>query len=142
MVGVLFDTNVLSEFFKPSPNPRVIATLSSFEADRVYVSVLSMGELRKGVELLPPGPRQDDVRRFVDRIEREYADRLLDVDLDVAHIWGEITARGKLSGTPVPTTDGLIAATALRYGLRVVTRNVDHFESAGALVFNPWSDEV
>jgi predicted nucleic acid-binding protein len=140
MVGTLLDTNVLSEFFKPAPNPDVISLLSSLERDSVYVSVLSMGELRKGVELLSYGSRREDVRRFVDQIEREYEDRLLDIDLEIAQIWGEITARGKQAGTPVPTIDGLIAATALRHGLSVMTRNASHFESVGVLAINPWLD--
>jgi predicted nucleic acid-binding protein len=140
VVGVILDTNVLSELFRPSPNPQVIATLRPLAPETVYVSVLTMGELRNGVSLLSPGSRRDDVRRFADQIERDYRDRLLDIDVNIAQIWGEITARGKLSGRQIPTIDGLIAATALRHGLSVMTRNADHFEVAGVSVINPWQD--
>lgn len=141
MVGVLLDTNVLSEFTKPFPDQRVVETLRGLDSRRVYVSVFSLGELRKGLELLPPGAKREELRRFSERIERQYGRRLLDVDLDVAQIWGELTARGRKLGKPLNTTDGLIAATALRHGLHVMTRNVKDFEPTGVLLIDPWADD-
>ena len=74
-------------------------------------------------------------------LEAHYADRVLTVNLETAHIWGELTAEAQKLGKIVPTSDGLIAATARRHGLQIMTRNTEHFKAAGVLLLDPWNSE-
>ena len=97
-----------------------------------------MGEITKGIELLDSGARKRNLEMWLRTLEREYADRILMVDRDVAQIWGELTASAQKKGRIVSAGDGLIAATARRHGLHVMTRNVHDFEPTGALLTNPW----
>ena len=90
---------------------------------------------------MPRGPRRDEIRQWVEETETRFGDRVLGIDIEVAQIWGELTARGQQRGTTIPNIDGLIAATALRNGLYVMTRNVKDFEPTGVLLMNPWDDE-
>lgn len=97
-----------------------------------------MGEIAKGVALLDAGARQRDLMTWLNGLESNFADRLLPVDSETARVWGELTARGQQQGRTVHADDGLIAATALRHGWHVMTRNVSNFEPTGALLNNPW----
>jgi predicted nucleic acid-binding protein len=137
-VRVLLDTNILAELVKPDGNPAVKSALAEIPPGNLYVSVLTVGEIAKGVSLLDPGPKKEHLAAWLAGLERQYGERVLPVDVETAHIWGELTARGRKAGVVVPPTDGLLAATALRHGLPVMTRNTRHFEVGGALVINPW----
>lgn len=138
---VLIDTCVLSELRRPKGEPRVRRAVDSLESEDLFVSVVSIGEISKGIALLRESQNKRALAAWLLALERDYADRLLPIDLETSHIWGELTAIGQKAGKPVPVSDGLIAATAKRHGLHVMTRNTDHFEPTGVLIVNPWRAE-
>jgi hypothetical protein len=135
---VLLDTCAVSELKKPKPDPAVVAAISAIPSADLFLSVLSAGEIAKGIELLPDGKRKRELKAWLLELERDYADRLLPVDRETAHIWGEITARPQKRGQTLAAIDGLLAATALRHGLHLMTRNEADFAGTGALIMNPW----
>jgi predicted nucleic acid-binding protein len=135
---VLLDTNVLSETKRPVPNPAVLARLASTPAQDKFVSVITIGEIAAGTAKLEPGKRRRELEEWLAYAERNFADRLLPVDRDVAHLWGDLTARVTKAGHTLHPADGLIAATALHNGLHLMTRNVTDFEPTGVQIINPW----
>lgn len=134
----LLDTNILAELVKPDGNPAVHAALAEIPAANVFLSVLTVGEIAKGIALLAPGAKKKRLTRWLAGIESDYGDRVLPLDVETARIRGELTARAQKKGIVIPPTDGLLAATALQHGLHVMTRNTKHFEASGALVIDPW----
>lgn len=137
----LLDTNVVSEWARPHPNPGVVRWLADVDEDRVYISVLTFGELRRGVDRLTPGRRRHRLDTWLsEELADRFVDRVLPVDQDVADVWGRLLAHSESAGRPVGAVDGLIAATAEHHGLEVVTRNVRDFETTGVRLLNPWSD--
>jgi toxin FitB len=136
-VRVLLDTCVLSELRQPKGDPGVRRAVEAIESDELFVSVLSVGEITKGIAILKESKKKRALQAWLQALERDYADRVLAVDLETSHIWGELTAAGQKLGKTIPATDGLIAATALRHGLHVMTRNSEHFAAAGVLLLNP-----
>jgi predicted nucleic acid-binding protein len=135
---MLVDTCVISEVRNPRGDQYVRDAFIALNPNHVHLSVVTIGELRKGVELAPAGDFKRVLAESLARIETIHSDRVLPIDRDVAHIWGEITARARLNGYVVSASDGLIAATAIRHGLTVMTRNVKDFEPTGVLLANPW----
>ena len=135
----LLDTCVLSELRRPNGNEGVRCAVAELADEALFMSVISIGEIVKSISLLDSSKRQKALLNWVHRLERDYADRVLSVDLDVVRIWGEITASAQKKGRTVPVCDGLIAATAQRHGLHLMTRNVSDFEPTGVLLINPWS---
>ncbi len=135
-MSYLIDTHVLSELRRKSPDSAVARWFADRPAGTLYLSVLTLGELRKGVERLA-----DPVRRLalLDWLETGlpafFAGRVLAVDAAVADRWGQLQAR---AGRPLPAIDSLLAATALHHGLILVTRNVRDVSDLGAQVLNPW----
>jgi len=138
-VRVLLDTCVLSEVRRPKGDPAVRRAVSELDDKNLFVSVLSIGEIAQGITLLPESAKRRALQGWLETIERFYGDRLLPVDLETSRIWGELTAAARKGGKTVPAGDGLIAATARRHGLHVMTRNTADFESTGVLVLNPFS---
>jgi predicted nucleic acid-binding protein len=136
---VLVDTCVLSEVQRPRPEPTVLARLASISHTDVFISAITFGELVIGIERLASGKRRYSLESWLSQIERLHAQRILPVDLEVGRIWGEVTARAAKVGRVVPATDGLIAATAFRHGLHVMTRNTPDFQATGVLLIDPWS---
>ena len=136
----LVDTCVLSELRRTDGNPRVRAMFATIAESDVFLSVLTIGELRKGIDRLKPGPKKHALSAWIDRLGMDAEGRILSVDLETAVIWGEVSARAEKKGRPIPTIDGLLAATALRHGLHLMTRNVADFEPTGVLLVNPWED--
>ena len=133
--GYLLDTNVVSETRKNRPDSGVTAFLTAADSAGLFLSVLTLGELRKGVEARRKTDplAADRLGAWVDTIETEFADRLLCVDAATAKVWGELSA-----GRSLPVIDTLIAATAIRHGVTLVTRNTGDFESTGAPLVDPW----
>jgi predicted nucleic acid-binding protein len=133
--GYLLDTNVVSETRKTRADSGVTAFLAAAEATGLYLSVLTLGELRKGVAMKRRNDpaAADRLAAWVDDIETLFADRLLPVDASVARRWGEMSATG-----PFPVIDALIAATALLHGLTLVTRNTRDVAATGVLLLDPW----
>jgi len=139
-VRVLLDTCVLSEIRRKRGDARVREQVSVLPAQSLFLSVLTIGELTKGIELLAAGDHQGTLRHWLLTLEQNYADQILDVDTETARIWGELTATSQARGRTIPVSDGLIAATAIRHGLHVMTRNVADFIETGAMLLDPWQD--
>jgi toxin FitB len=137
-VRVLLDTCVLSELRHPKGNPGVRQAVDGCNEEELFVSVISIGEILKGISLLRENPRRQALETWLQTLERDYGDRLLSIDLETTRLWGELTVSAQKAGRVVHATDGLIAATALRHGLRVMTRNTADFEPTGVLLLNPW----
>lgn len=133
----LLDTNVVSELRRPSPDPGVVAWLRQAPDTALHLSVLTLGEIRKGVEALPDGARKEQLRLWLEQeLPAWFESRLLPVSAGVADRWGRLLAE---VDRPVPAIDSLLAATALHHGLRLVTRNERDFRFPGLGVVNPWS---
>jgi hypothetical protein len=130
---------VLSELRSPKGHLGVRRAVEAVESDSLFVSVVSVGEIAKGIALLKESKNKRELQAWLQALERYYADRLLPIDLEISHIWGELTAAAQKAGKIIPTSDGLIAATARRHGLYVMTRNTQHFEPTGISLLNPWS---
>ena len=100
--------------------------------------MLTVGEIAKGIALLASGRKRRALASWLNGLETKFGDRILAIDAETGRLWGELTARAQKSGEMMPAVDGLIAATARRHALYVMTRNTRHFEATGALVFDPW----
>ena len=135
---VLLDTCVVSEIRRPEGAAPVKHAVTHLSEHDTYLSAITLGELASGIARLAPGRRRRELAAWLDGIEIGFADRVLAVDAEVARLWGELDATARRIGRPVGVQDGLIAATARRHGLHVMTRNVDDFAPTGTLVVNPW----
>lgn len=137
-MSYLIDTNVLSELRRKMPNAGVVEWFSRRPTSTLYLSVLTLGELRKGVEGVTDATRR---RALLDWLETElpnyFAGRILSVDAQVADRWGRMVAA---AGRPMPAVDSLLGATAAHHDLSLVTRNVRDFADLGLDVINPWRD--
>lgn len=139
MSGFLLDTNIPSEALRPLPSANVLAWLKSQSKELQFVSVVTIGELRRGITLLPPGPKREKLEQFIQiDIPLWFGTRILSITQSIAERWGVLDAMGQMRGTPINTADGMIAATALEHGLTVVTRNAKDFAPFGVTVLNPW----
>jgi len=138
-VRYLLDTNVLSEVVKKKPSRVVIDWLGRQQETSLYLSVITFGELQKGINKLAQSHRRKKLQDWVDQnLAERFAGRIFDVDIRVAVRWGEISGTAEKVGKKVPVLDGLLAATALEFGLTVVTGNVEHFEVTGVPWLDPW----
>jgi predicted nucleic acid-binding protein len=131
---------VLSEFNRRGePNRLVKQWLEAADTDSLYASVLTFGEIRLGVELLPPGKRRTQLEQWLDRDLPEWFEgRILPVDQSIADRWGLLRAQAQMKGRPLSVIDALLAATALQHNLTIVSRNVSDFSIVGLAVVNPW----
>jgi predicted nucleic acid-binding protein len=138
-VKYLLDTCLISELVKKEPNPGVVNWLDEQDEQTLFLSVLNLGELQKGISKLPDGTKKDELQAWIglDLVER-FAGRILDIDLETAICWGRIQGEAERAGEKLPVMDSLIAATAAAHGLVVVTRNVRDMERCGVRVCNPW----
>jgi predicted nucleic acid-binding protein len=138
-VTYLLDTNVVSEWTRPRPDEGVVAWLAAADEDRIFLSVITLAELRHGVERLAAGARRARLGKWLkeDLIHR-FTPRVLPVDAQTADTWGHLIARAEAAGRPAATMDAFIAATALQHDLTVVTRNVADFATFEVRVTNPW----
>ncbi|MCF6216190.1 MAG: type II toxin-antitoxin system VapC family toxin [Emcibacter sp.] len=135
-MSYLIDTCALSELRRPKPDENVIRWFEETAQNGLYLSVLTLGEIRKGVESLKDIRRRDKIMNWLEHdLPIWFEGRILPIDADVADEWGHLLAK---AGRSIPAIDSLIAATALHHRLTIVTRNVTDFEYAGLDVFNPW----
>ena len=136
----LLDTNVISELVRPSPATGVVEWVRAQSALDLMLSVLTLGELEKGIRALAVGARRDRLTRWA-RIElpAQFVGRVLSVDQEVAVAWGTLTAAAQAVGRPLPVIDGLLLATAGAHGLTLVTRNVSDCAGRGVAVLDPWT---
>ncbi len=136
-MSYLLDTNVLSELVRPKPNTSVLSWFSNVPDESLYISALTIGEIRKGVEGVPDARRKEKLRVWLEHeLPEWFGKRVLSIDGDVAERWGRLQAQAK---RPVPAIDSLLAATALHHELRMVTRNEKDFDYQGLEVINPWN---
>ena len=137
---MLLDTCVVSENLRPNGEQRVKDRVRALRSEDTFLSTITIGEIAKGIALLDKGRRRELLAGYLLGLEQDFESRILGIDTETARIWGETTARAQLRGKAIPPTDGLIAATALRHGLHVMTRNVRDFEGSDVLIVNPWED--
>ena len=136
----LLDTCLISEFQKPRPSPHVTEWLARQHEGELYLSVLTLGEIQKGISQLPPGRKKTTLQSWLDGDLRDrFQERTVEISEDVALHWGRIAGEAQRHGTPVPVIDALIAATALTLDATVVTRDDTNIARAGARTFNPWN---
>jgi predicted nucleic acid-binding protein len=139
-VKFLLDTNVLSEPARPAPDANVLSWLSAQPALQLSISVLTLGEIRQGVALLARGAKRRRLERWLEEdLPRQFAERLLAIDEEVAHAWGRLAGEGKRAGRPLPVVDGLLLATAAAHELTFVTRNEGDCAGRGVPLLNPWT---
>lgn len=137
--GLLLDTNVVSELVAKAPEPRVLHWMADQAPSRLFLSVVTLGELTKGVARLDPGRRRERLARWLaEDLPAQFAERVLPFDQAAAVRWGEMMAEAERRGRPRPAVDPQIAATAAQAGLGVVTRNTADFADLGLDVVNPW----
>ena len=139
MSGFLIDTNIISELVNPRPEPGVTAWIEGTDESLLYLSVLTLGEIRRGIAALPQSRRRAALEAWIDKdLRARFEDRILVIDQEVADRWGLLTAAARNGGIVLPVIDGLLAATALEYNLTLVTRDTGQVPSMGVAVFNPW----
>ena len=139
MSGFLLDTNVISELVRRKPETRVTAWVEATDEILLYLSVLTLGEIRCGIVSLSNPSRRMALGAWLDgELAIRFANRILPVDEAVADRWGRLTARAEAAGRRLAAMDGLLAATALHHNLTMVTRNVKDVAATGVPVFNPW----
>ena len=140
-MSFLLDTNVISEWVRPRPDPGVVAWLDAVSADLVYLSVASLAEIHYGIERLVPGHRREALAAWLaNDLPLRFEGRILDIDRRVAEAWGTVMVRGEQLGARPGAMDAFFAATAQVHGLTLVTRNAQHFAHLGVTLLDPWSE--
>jgi predicted nucleic acid-binding protein len=137
--GFLLDTNLVSELIKPKPEIKVQKWIDSADESLLYLSVLTLGEIRKGIAILPNAFRRESLEAWLSNdLLLRFSGRILPVDKDVADQWGWIAAKAVAAKSLLPAIDGLLAATALHHNLTFVSRNTKDVAVSGVATFNPW----
>jgi predicted nucleic acid-binding protein len=135
-LSYLIDTNVMSELRRKQPDPRVVAWFNARPCQSLYLSVLTLGEIRKGIEKISDSSRKQSLLDWLEvELTHYFLGRLLGIDADTADRWGRLLGR---VGRPVPAIDSLLAATALHHDLTLVTRNTKDFADFNMQLINPW----
>lgn len=137
-MSYLLDTCVLSEYKKPTPAASVIAWLDSQPDEMLFLSVLTIGELEKGIHRMPKSKRKADLAAFLESLLNRFDRRILALDTPTMRAWGRLIAALEEKGTPMPLLDSQIAATAIHHHLTLVTRNVSDFANTAIRIHNPW----
>jgi len=138
-MSYLLDTCVISELVARQPRESVSAWVAQLDPDKTYLSVVTLGEIQKGIEKLPACQRKEDLRAWLkDDLLVRFRGRLLPLDTEVMLDWGAMISKLETEGTPMPLIDSLVAATALHHDLVIVTRNEKDFERSGVELVNPW----
>ncbi|MFC3072743.1 MULTISPECIES: type II toxin-antitoxin system VapC family toxin [Shinella] len=137
---ILLDTNLISEPWKPVPDQAVVAWLDDQAIETLFLSAITIAELRFGIAAMPSGKRQAILRdRLEDEVLPHFSDRILSFDLAASQFFSELMARARIAGKAIGTADGYISAIAAANGLAIATRDTRPFEAAGLKVINPWS---
>lgn len=135
----LLDTCVVSELVAKQPNPRVLEWIDSIDQDGVYLSVITIGELTKGIEKLPSSKRKQELSDWMENeLLVRFQDKTVALGVDILVYWGNLFARLEAKGRILPVMDSLIAASALEKGFVLVTRNEADFDGTGVEIVNPW----
>jgi predicted nucleic acid-binding protein len=139
MNGFLLDTNTVSEVTKPRPDPKVTGLLKTIPIEQMFISVMTVGEIYKGVLPLPDGNRRASLETFLSEVETSYGDRVIRIDAITCRQWAQVVVQRSRLGRPISTNDALIAATALQHNLTLITRNTDDFTHTNVQLLNPWT---
>jgi tRNA(fMet)-specific endonuclease VapC len=135
----LLDTCVISELFAKNPNPKVVNFIDSLDSDDVFLSVITIGEIAKGVEKLPKSKRKQELHTWLrENLIVRFDRRIIPLETEVMMDWGIMVARLETAGITLPAIDSLIAATTSTHTLTLVTRNVGDFSGTGIEIVNPW----
>jgi tRNA(fMet)-specific endonuclease VapC len=135
----LLDTCVISKLRKPQPNSRVVDQVDAIDEEDLYLSVITIGEIIKGMKKLPDSKRKESLRNWLEEeLFVRFRDKLVPLDADVLVTWGKLTAKLETEGRRLPAIDSLLAASALHGGFMLVTRNEADFEGTGISLHNPW----
>jgi toxin FitB len=139
--GFLLDTNIVSELVKTKPEPKVVEWIEATDEELLFLSVLTLGEIRKGIALVKDPARQVKLEAWLVRaLPVRFANRILAIDESIAERWGVLSAQAKATmNHNLPVIDGLLAATAQHHNLKLVTRNMDDVMGTGVPVFSPWA---
>ena len=138
-MNYLLDTCVLSELVKPRPDRGLLGWMEARDESSLHLSVLTLGELGKGISRMPPGAKRNRLQAWLERdLIKRFSGRIFSIDAAVAARWGEVQARAEKLGRPMPVIDGLIAATAEVHSLAVVTRNGADMKQSGGEIIDPW----
>ena len=136
---ILLDTNVISEPQRQKPNASVIDWIDAQALETLYLSAITVAELRAGIALMPVGKRRDSLHESLEkRLLPMFANRVLSFDMACTKAYAELLAKSRAAGLAVETADAFIAAVALANGFTIATRNTSRFEAAGLNVINPW----
>lgn len=140
-MNCLIDTCVVSELTKKKPDQQAVRWISSIDESKLFISVLTIGELHKGIEKLPSGKKREQLLQWVNEdLQERFSGRIVAFDLQCATTWGKMQAKAEAAGRALPVIDGMIAATALAHHFAVATRNISDMEASGAVLINPWSN--
>jgi predicted nucleic acid-binding protein len=140
-VNYLLDTNVISELVRKEPNPGVVRWIDGCDESILFLSVLTLGEIQKGISKLNDKLKAERLQTWVEQeLKDRFEGRILSINHEVASLWGKIQGTSEQSGVRLPVVDSLIAATAIVHNLTVVTRNVHDLERCQAWVYNPWEE--
>jgi len=138
----LLDTNVISELIKPKANPKVTTWIDATDEELLFLSVLTLGEIRKGIVLLPRSARRTTLEAWLSKdLPVRFSGRILNIDQGVADRWGHLYGLTSARGANVAVIDGLLAASAIQHNLTLVTRSTQDVAATGVSLFNPWTDE-
>ncbi len=141
-MSFLIDTNVVSELIKGSPNRGVVQWVNSVDEDRIYLSVVTIAEIRNGIERLTDGSKRRQLESWLTMdVSLRFDNRILPIDYEVASEWGSVIAERQEQGRPIGVMDGFIVATARVHRLTLVTRNTSDFFGSLEEIVNPWVDE-
>lgn len=141
-MNFLLDTNVVSEWTRPQPNPGLIGWLEEADEDRLFLSVITLAELRYGTERLAAGKKRARLEEWLDHeLPQRFEDRVLAIDPATADACGKITAQRERLGHPLSAMDAFLASTAEVHGLTLITRNVSDFQGTVRSILNPWTEE-
>jgi predicted nucleic acid-binding protein len=139
MSGFLLDTNCISELVRRKPEPNVVEWMQAADENLLFLSVLTLGEIRKGVAGVPQSKRRTQLETWLELdLQARFSGRILGIDAPIADRWGLLAAEAKREGKMLSAIDGLIAATALHHNLTIVSRNVGDFVITQAPILNPW----
>jgi toxin FitB len=138
-MNYLLDTCLISELIKPKPKKSVVNWIKQIDDDSLFISVLTLGELQKGVSKLPDSKKKNSLQNWLNtELTQRFENRIISINQQIATTWGHIQGTAEQQGKKIPAIDSLLAATAITYDLTVVTRNHSDMVRTGAKIFNPW----
>jgi toxin FitB len=140
-MNYVLDTNVISELISKRPDRKIVEWLDRLDPNTIYLNVITIGEIRKGIEKLLPSKRRETVREWLETdLLLRFQGRILEITTEVMLVWGELVGRLEKEGKPISAIDSLIAAIVLQGNYRLVTRNEHNFQYSGVTIINPWKE--